>query len=340
MKKNILRVGAAVLAAIMLLTLAACGTEKTPPVINIIINGGGVAVDGGGAVVNTQPPVQTPTQTPPAASETTAPPASGESTTAGSGTPAATTTANQQDGAETPTTEPSAPVNTNEKSKAEILAIYTEVMNKAKTDQPKRSQKEYQTIPGDAANRQINASATIINQLLNLAGNFMTTEDQAEWENFDKGNDMRWFPVNKTAKGCLLTDANAIKEAKYEILPNGNAQVTIVLNDENNPEPPDDGATTSPSYHGAMFSPLSKNEIDAEILGNSLVTALLKDVDYSLVYHDCTAVLEFNPDTKQIVNLDHEMVVEITAKATALFVVKIDLVQQLYNNLKVKDFEY
>lgn len=231
------------------------------------------------------------------------------------------------------------------KTDAEVLEIYTTLMNKAKADKPGYKKVEYQELPGDAQNRQISKGEGLVGTLLTLVTDtldLLTTKEQAEAdpEIVEKGGDMRWFPVYKCEKGCYLTDVNAIESTKYEDLGNGKARITIVLKDESNPEPMAEGASSSPSYTGAMFSPLSKADIDNTINGG-VVQAVIKNVTYSLVYHDCTAVVEYDTNTNQIIKLEQYMNVAIKGggKITLLGEIVIDK-QELFNTMIITDFKY
>ena len=229
------------------------------------------------------------------------------------------------------------------KTNKEVLEIYTNLMNKAKKDKPGYKKVEYQELPSDAQNRVITEGSGLIGTLLSLVDklDIMTTKEAAEAdpEIVDKGSDMRWFPVYKCEKGCYLTDVNAIKETKYEDLGNGKARITIVLKDEANPEPMAEGATSSPSKTGAMFSPLSKNDID-NTLNGGVVSAVVKDITYNLTYHDCKAVVEYDTKTNQIIKLEQYMNVAINANAKVIGS-KINIEkQELFNTMIITDFKY
>ncbi|MEI6577870.1 MAG: Ig-like domain-containing protein [Eubacteriales bacterium] len=187
-------------------------------------------------------------------------------------------------------------------TKAQILAAYTTVMNKAKSAKPAYSKVEYQALPKDKIN--ITKASIIISPLLNLAGNFMTTEEKAKQNPGinAKGGNMKGFPVKNAPKGCMLTNVSAVKTASCTVLSNGNYKITIVLNDETNPEHYKTG-NTAPSKTGSMFYPLSKSDIDPE-LSSGLVKAVIGNASYSLKYYNCTSTLVYNPKTNQIVSLD------------------------------------
>ena len=189
-------------------------------------------------------------------------------------------------------------VKTDPSTNADILAAYTAVMDKAKTDKPGYTSKEYQALPKD----QQKMEGKVIGALLPLAEMFMTKGDP---QVKGKTGDMLDFPIKKATKGCLLTNAGAVKTAKYEKLANGNVKITIVLNNELNPEPYKSGQPKATSNTGNMFFVLGKSDIDNELANNSTVKRVIKEANYSLTYRDCKATLEFNPETQRIVSLKH-----------------------------------
>ena len=229
------------------------------------------------------------------------------------------------------------------KTDKEVLDIYTTLMNKAKKDKPGYKKVEYQELPSDAQNRVITEGSNLVGTLLDLVDklDLMTSKETAEAdpEIVEKGSDMRWFPVYKCEKGCYLTDVSAIESTNYEDLGNGKARITIELKDEANPEPMAEGATSSPSKVGAMFSPLSKADID-NTLNGGVVSAVVKDITYSLTYHDCKAIVEYDTKTNEIIKLEQYMNVAIKANAKVI-VSKINIEkQELFNTMIITDFKY
>lgn len=222
-------------------------------------------------------------------------------------------------------------------STAEILKAYTDVMNKAKKDKPAHKKKEFQALP---KNHQ-KVESFLLKVVLPLAGLFMTEENKAETYDVAKGNDMKWFPVYESDKGCLLTDTSAIKEAKCEDAKDGKGsyKLTIVLKDEKNPEPykPATGAT---SNTGRMFSPLSRKEIDNTLLGDSRVSAVVKNVKYDLRYYDCKAELVYNPKTNEIVKLDQYMFVFIDIQDGKIGMSTLKGTAVLENTMRIWDLKY
>ena len=224
-------------------------------------------------------------------------------------------------------------------TKAEILAAYAEVMNQAKKDAPAFKKVEYQILPEEG--RVVTEGKTLVNAGLNVASNFMTTKEDAEKkpEYYDKGNDMAAFPIRNTPKGCMLEDPDFLKTAKFEVLPDGNYKITLVTGTEVNPEPAAHGATTAPSKTGGIITPLSKKEIDENLEGG-IVSAVFKDITYSLTFHDCESVLVYNPENNHVVSLDQTTRVSISGSGRALGAT-ISIANQDFVNYKhLSDFIY
>ncbi len=278
------------------------------------------------AVNNTVAPTQTPTQAATQAPATTQPPVvtetpSGESTTAAAEPTTAASTENAL---------PSTP--------AEILAKYTQVMDKAKSEGPAHKKVEYQVIPED----KVNFEGGVFNKILPLASLFFTTEEDARAnpEIREKGNDMYWFPVYKVEKGCLLTDASKIKSANCTKQADGNVKITIVLNDEDNPEPPPEGATSCDNAVGSLFTPIILADVHNTLKNDSAVKFVVKDIDFDLTYYDCTAELIYNPENDQIVSLDHYMHILIKINSGKVFGLSAVGTAVLDNYLYFSDFAY
>lgn len=269
------------------------------------------------------------TQLPEATQPTTVPPTTQAPTQAPSGDSNDTTTAapsgDKKDEGALPT-EP-----------AEILAKYTELMNKAKTDSPGFSKVEYQAIPPEKAQFE----GKIFNTILPIAGNFFKDEEtaRANPEIKLKGEPMEWFPIYSNEKGCLLTDASKIKSATCTELPDGNVKITIVMNDEVNSEPPG-AAATCESAVGSICTPIEMQTVRDTLENDGAVKFIIRNVDFDLTYYDCTAELTYNPANDQLVSLDQFMhiliqinegtVVGASAKGTAV----------LDNYMYINNFQY
>ena len=114
---------------------------------------------------------------------------------------------------------------------------------------------------------------------------------------------MNSFPVKNATKGCMLTNTGAIKSAKCDVLSNGNYKITIILNDEMNPNLINQARQkhrATPEYVQPSFG---KSDIDNELKNNGTVKRVIKEANYSLKYRNCTATFEYDPKTNHIVSL-------------------------------------
>ncbi len=224
---------------------------------------------------------------------------------------------------------------------AEILAAYTKVMNKAKTDKAGFTLAEWQELPSDSASRKVSKGTSIVGAALNVANNFMTSEEKAKKNptTYEKGGDMASFPIRKTPYGCTLTDTSVLKSIKCEKLSNGNIKITLVLKDELNPEPAPAGSGNSPSNTGKVITPISKAEIDENINGG-VVSAVCKDISYSLLFHDVTSTVVYNPETDEIVSLKQITKVTVSGKGKIAGMEIVVDKQELINTKEITDLKY
>ncbi len=273
----------------------------------------------------TMPPATTaaPATTVPATQDTTAPAA--DDTTA-----ATDTTAASQPQESAGSTLPSTP--------AEILSKYTEVMNKAKTDKVGYKKVEFQGIPTEKAQ----FDGKVINAIVPVLSNFMTDEATATAnpEVNEKGGDMKWFPVQKTSKGCLLTDASAIKTASCTQEADGNVKITIVLNDEQNSAPAPENAESWTSTVGSVFSPINVSDIENTLQTNTAVKMVAKDIKFIMTYTDCTAELIYNPTTNQIVSLNQYLHMNVNITEGKILGSAVTGVLVVDNTLLFSEFQY
>ncbi|MBR6335042.1 MAG: hypothetical protein IKR90_02710 [Clostridia bacterium] len=223
----------------------------------------------------------------------------------------------------------------------EILAAYTKVMNKAKNDKAGFTLSEWQELPSDPGSRVISKGNTLVGAALNVANNFMTSEEDAKAKPtvYEKGGDMAAFPIRNTPYGCTLKDISALKSIKCEELSNGNVKITLVLKDEMNPEPAPAGSGNSPSNTGKVITPLSKSEID-EKLNGGIVSAVAKDINYSLLFHDVTSTVVYNPETDEIVSLNQTTRVTVSGSGKIAGMEIVVDKQELVNNKEITNLKY
>ncbi len=231
------------------------------------------------------------------------------------------------------------------KTKADIVKIYADVMNSTKMQSPGFTKIEYQEFPSDPANRVVTEGAESIDTVFGFVDSLglIATKEEAEKEPYihQKGDsDMSLFPVFNMPKGSYLTDPNGIASYSYKLLSNGNIKMSFVLVSEVGPEPIAPGSEVAPSYTGAVFSPMSKAKIDNTV-NHPIVGAFAKDIKYSLRYHDCKVEIEFNPDNLQIVSLLHLANVTLKGSGDVVLGGKMNLQkQELITTMIIKDLIY
>lgn len=221
---------------------------------------------------------------------------------------------------------------------ADILAKYTEIMNQAKSDAPGFTKVEYQNIPEEKAAFE----GKVISTALPLLNSFFKDEEtaRANAENKAKGESMEWFPIYHNDKGCLLTDASCISSATCTDQGDGTVKITMVLNTENNSEPPAANAATSSSFIGAVFTPIELATVNDILQNNTAVKLVARNITYDLIYHDCTVELVYNPENNQIVSLDQFM--HMTMSITGGTIIGSSAVgtAELDNYMYISDFQY
>lgn len=226
-------------------------------------------------------------------------------------------------------------------TKEEILAAYTKVMNQAKADKPGFTKTQFQELPDDADSRVIAKGGTLVETALKVAGNFMTTEKaaKADPEHKDKGSDMHSWPLyDNDTYGCLLTDASFLKSAKAEKLSDGQIKLTLVTGSEKNPEPAKNNSK-SPSKTGGIAGVLATSDID-DALSGGIVSAVFKDVTYSLIYHDCVCTVTYDPETLHVSDVEQTTKVTISGAAKAV-AIPLDITkQELIDHAHIYDITY
>lgn len=218
-----------------------------------------------------------------------------------------------------------------------ILKKYSDILNDANEKKVGYNKVEFQAIPEEKANL-----GGILDKIMPVAQTFFVDEATAKQnpETFQKGGDMKWFPLYHTTKGCVLTDASKIENATCEKLADGNVKITIELQDEMNPEPIAEGATTCNSFTGSMFTPIKRADVDDVLQNNFAVKMLIKNLDYDLKYHDCTAELIYNPETNQIVSLTQYMHILIIVNSGKVAGSDVTGDAILDNSMFLTDFVY
>ena len=289
----------AVLCVFAICVVSLCGCLTAYKMSQFIKNGGTVASAGSGSSAGSS---------------------SSSSGSSSSAAPAPTTAPANDSGSG----DAAAPADSGNNDTAAALAKYTEVMDNLKANGTGGKKLEYMTL-GDYD------MGTVASLILPIAKGMIPTEDKAEEKNCDsmKGD----MPVLHTEKGCLLTDASALKSGSIVDNGDGTSTVTIVLNDETNPVPADDDATSCSSIIGSVFAPMSKSGIDETVEKFSGVLTVNK---LDLVYHDCKAEVTYKTDTNQPTEIYQYMYITINADAKAAILpvsgyANLDYVTHIYN---------
>ena len=219
----------------------------------------------------------------------------------------------------------------NKPDNAAILAEYTKIMDGLKTSviDGKVSQynkKEFQTLADDYD------LGTVGNLVLPIAQKLMTSEDEAEEQ---VRTDYEQIPIVRNKKGCLLTDASAIKSAKMTEA-GGKTTIEIVLNDEKGSLPAAENATSCSSIVGSVFNPLNQEEIDNIVAEFSGVVTMNK---FELTCKDCTTTLVYDTATGKVESLTQIMNYYIDVDAKAVFV-PVSGYATLTNKMTIYNVQY
>ena len=199
-------------------------------------------------------------------------------------------------------------------------------MDQLKSGVATYDKKEFQTLQDDYD------LGTVGNLVLPIAQGLMTSEDEAELQN---RTDMEQIPIIRNTKGCLLTDVSKIKSATMTES-GGKTTIVIVLHDEKNPLPAEEGATSCDSAVGSMMNPLSKKEIDNIVAEFSGVVTMNK---FDLTGKDCTATLVFDTASGKVESLEQIMnyFIEVDAKAV---IVPVSGYATLTNKMTINNVTY
>lgn len=188
------------------------------------------------------------------------------------------------------------------------LDLYVELMQKAKADKPAYSMIYYLEAPGDKDNRGFVIEDDELRELfeelmedafkdfeLGDAELNISREDALKEKKVSpKGSNMQSFPLIGHQEAVIPFEHKILKDASLTELSNGNKQLKIVINNEKNPLPLEEAAEKG-SYTSLMFQPMGDIE------------EFMPDASIDYYHFDCAAIIEYNPATKEIVNLKHEV---------------------------------
>lgn len=195
-------------------------------------------------------------------------------------------------------------------STKEIIDKYTQLVNDFKEKKPAYKKKEFQALPEEFRN-----FGTGVNVILNIASNYMVSEEDCEELVREAGYaDIVWdMPVHNTEKGCVLTDYDAVSWAKCEDMGDGTYKISFSLKEEVNPQPTPADTLIPVSAHGAVMQPIATADLMKEI---DSITGSLPGIalnDFALYHRDCEFICIYNPETDQVKSITHHIVIDITA---------------------------
>jgi len=179
--------------------------------------------------------------------------------------------------------------------KKEILAAYTAVVDKVKTDAPQYLNNDWQTMSN------VDMSGITYGLVSGIAGGFLETKEQSSVGTQTAGNHPKWFalPTATHKVGCVLTDtskiesASATKSGDYYVI-----KITLVL--EKDPYMNIDNPYACTSWHGRMFDVIDITEVTeyAKIIPGF-------NANNTYCTFKGTATLKYNPATNECVSLEH-----------------------------------
>lgn len=209
----------------------------------------------------------------------------------------------------------------------EILALYDTVMSDLKRSLDAKTatcrRKEYQEISDLNFGAASSIAQGIVDRLVTPAG-------EATPELLSDSSAVPPY----SADGCALEGAGFVRSATAVDNGDGTATLTIVLNNEQNPQPPEGGVHTSET--GKLFSPVKTSEITNTFTGIPMVGKALDRFD--LNYHDCTATLIYEKESGRVRSLEQIMYIDLDAHVSVLS--GIDLSAKVTNHVEIGDIVY
>lgn len=300
MKRNITRLVALLMAAVLLFSLAACKDEKektdpsaAPPANSAVVDGGS------GETADAAEPA--------APSDTVA----GEDGGQAGGSPSAQADASTQAGEDTPTQsgEQNTPTKPGGQTvsadgikvttdKAYVLQLYKECLANVKSQKPGHVKKEYQAITNHNLGNGIGGVLDLLEKL-----DIFKTEDTADSRETPKGDKEQGRMLK-----CTLTGTQLIKSASCA-KSGSNYKGKLVTATAVDP-----GAN---SEFAKIMKPITHSEVD-EYLQKGIVKPVASIDGYKLTYRDCAIEFVIN-EKKQFQSLSQTMPCDITAYGRIVF---------------------
>lgn len=213
----------------------------------------------------------------------------------------------------------------------EIIDQYTLLVDKFKKEKPAYTKKEFQALPEEYRN-----FGGPINTVLNLASNYMVSEEDAEELVRAKGAEeiLNDVPIHNSEKGCVLTNYDAVEWAKCEDNGDGTYKISFSLKKEMNAEPTPADTLVPPSAHGAVMQPMAFKDIKTEVDKVAGSVPGISVNTFDLIYRECVFSCVYNPETDEVLSITHNIVIDITANAK-VFTATIDGSARLTNDMLI-----
>ncbi|MDR1628797.1 MAG: dockerin type I repeat-containing protein [Oscillospiraceae bacterium] len=230
-----------------------------------------------------------------------------------------------------------------EKAFSEALNLYAEIMNNGKADKPGFSTIYYMNMPSDKENRQVLLDGEVTEDLDDLfPEEFPTTTREDAMKDktvVAKGSDMSRFPLFDRGEGALSAGIGpeVLKSASVTTA-DGNKKIQFVLNDELNPQLlPEDENGQIESFTSAIFLPLTEEMMFGD---SNPFEELPFAVTISFRHFNCTATIEYDPVTKQIESLRHDVNISMLINMDLGDGSSMGLMQNIYSTYEWFDFTY
>ena len=215
---------------------------------------------------------------------------------------------------------------------AGILAKYKEVMDNTRKTVKTYDKLDWTTVP------ELDAG-TITGAVRSIMDSAVTGEDAAELQENRDDAGAQIPPVNTAGVGCALTDAGAVKSAGCVDNGDGTATITIVLNDELNPEPMNEETGVSPSKVGGIFDCMSQSDAVDTVNGyaDKIPGASLDYLD--ITYKDCTVVMTFDIAANHATEINYTTSGHVSG-AVKVFIANVNILAILENHVRINDMQY
>ncbi|MBQ6165565.1 MAG: hypothetical protein IJK23_13925 [Clostridia bacterium] len=217
------------------------------------------------------------------------------------------------------------------KTNAEILAKYKEVMDNTKKTVKTYDKLDWMTLSAFDVGSVTNIVRSVIDDVIQ-------GEDKAELQDDRDDAGKQIPPVNSAGVGCGLTDAVAVKSARWIDNGDGTATITITLNDERNSEPMDPATGACSSAVGGIFPCMSRTELVKTLDSETAQIPGASVQELQLDYKNCTVVMTFDKAANHATEVEYTAPCYITGAIKV--VVAMNLSACMENHVRINDMKY